>query len=81
MLPEKPVFVDGRQDPYPVPFLLEAAAVEAGQTSHRHLFEQWKLRCAFLPAASGTAVELVKDGWAVRFKDEAYQVLAAPSLR
>ena len=75
------MFVDGRQDPYPLAFLLEAVGLEAGQTSHRHLFEQWKLRCAFLPAESGTAAELVKDGWAVRFKDEAWQVLAAPPPR
>ena len=31
-LPEKPVFVDGRQDPYPLPFLLEVVAVEAGRS-------------------------------------------------
>jgi len=80
-LPEKPVFVDGRQDPYPLPFLLEAVALEARQKSYRYLFDQWRLRCAFLPADSGTAADLMTDGWAVRFKDDKWQVLAAPATR
>jgi hypothetical protein len=80
-LPDKPVFVDGRQDPYPLPFLLEVVALEAGQKSHRQLFEQWKLRCAFLPSDAAMAAELAKDGWGVRFKDDQWQVLAAPPAR
>ena len=51
--PEKPVFVDGRQDPYPVPFLLEMTEVEGGRQSYRPLFDRWHIRCAFLPADAG----------------------------
>ena len=38
--PEKPVFVDGRQDPYPLPFLLEVIAVESAAAPYRPLFDR-----------------------------------------
>jgi len=79
-LPDRPVFVDGRQDPYPLPFLLEAVALEARRKPYLHLFDQWRIRCAFLPADSETAADLTRDGWAVRFKDDKWQVLAAPAV-
>jgi hypothetical protein len=77
-LPEKPVFVDGRQDPYPVPFLLESAAVEAGQAPYRPLFDRFQIRCAFLSSKSTTAERLDHDGWTTRFRDEKWAVLEAP---
>ena len=77
-LPEKPVFVDGRQDPYPLPFLLEFAAVEAGQAPYRPLFDRFHIRCAFLPSRSATVTALDRDGWTTRFRDEKWAVLEAP---
>ena len=81
-VPEKPVFVDGRQDPYPLPFLLEerrgrgrAQAVPAAVRSVPGS------RCAFLPVAASTVDELTAEGWATRFRDDKYAVLAAPSPR
>src|SRR5437016_5011047 len=49
--PERRVFIDSRQDPYPVPFLLEALRVEQGAPPEE-LFARWAIRCALLPVAS-----------------------------
>jgi len=77
-LPEKPVFVDGRQDPYPLPFLLEFAAVEAGQAPYRPLFDRFHIRCALLSPKSVTVKGLERDGWTTRFRDDKWAVLEAP---
>ena len=74
--PERPVFVDSRQDPYPLPFLLDFLAVERKQTPHHALFERWGIRCAFLSnATSPTIPALISDGWTTRFKDQDWTVL------
>ena len=78
-LPGKPVFVDGRQDPYPLPFLLEVSAVEAGAQPHRPLFDRFGIRCAFLPTSSTTVAALDKEGWTTRFRDGKWAVLEAPA--
>jgi hypothetical protein len=76
--PDKPVFVDGRQDPYPLPFLLEAVEVEAGRKPYRPLFDRFNVRCAFLPVDARTADQLGAEGWTTRFRDKKHAVLAAP---
>jgi hypothetical protein len=78
-VPEKPVFIDTRADPYPLPFLLDFIAVEQGQKPYQPLFERWGIRCAFLPLASRTVAELGRSGWQSRFRDESWAVLAAPA--
>jgi len=79
--PEKPVFVDSRQDPYPLPFLLEHLAVERG-APYRPLFARYRIGCAFLPAPGGgprsLADRLRADGWHPRFVDERWTILTAP---
>ena len=79
-VPEKPVFVDGRQDPYPLPFLLEFVEVEAGQRRYRPLFDRFHVRCAFLPVESPTVGELDGDGWTTRYRDDKWAVLEAPPV-
>jgi hypothetical protein len=76
--PERPVFVDSRQDPYPLDLLLEHEAVERRQRSYRPLFARYGIRCAFLPKESPTVKALAADGWATRFLGRRYAVLAAP---
>jgi len=76
--PEKPVFVDGRQDPYPLPFLLDVVEVEGGRKPYRPLFDEFHIRCAFLPADSGRIAELTAKNWSTRFRDQKYAVLEAP---
>lgn len=79
--PDRPVFVDSRQDPYPVPFMLEAFAVESGQEPYRPLFARWGIGCAFLKASSKMVDRLAADGWQLRWKDSDWAVLAAPGVR
>jgi hypothetical protein len=79
--PEKPVFVDGRQDPYPLPFLLEVVEVEGGRQPVRPLLDRFGVRCAFLPVDAGTVDALGKEGWQTRYRDEKWAVLAAPPSR
>jgi hypothetical protein len=77
-VPERRVFVDSRQDPYPLPFLLEAIAVEHGERPYRPVFDRWGIRCAFLPAGSPLAAVLGRDGWVTGFRDESWAILGAP---
>ena len=78
--PEKPVFVDNRQDPYPVAHLRAQLDVQWGAAPYRPLFERWGIRCAFLPLTSTTTVAaLDRDGWVTRYRDDTYVVLAAPA--
>ena len=77
-LPEKPVFIDGRQDPYPLDFLIEFVAVEAGQRPYRPLLDRFHIRCAFLPIKSPTVAGLDRDGWTSRYRDDKWAVLEAP---
>ena len=76
--PDRAVFVDSRQDPYPLDLLLEHEAVERGQRSYRPLFSRYAIRCAFLPVGSPTVKALSADGWTTRYHDQRYAILAAP---
>jgi hypothetical protein len=78
LLPERKVFVDSRQDPYPLSFLIEQARVEAGRDPHEPLFRRWGIRCAFLDATSPLRRPLLAEGWSARYRDERWTVLTAP---
>lgn len=75
-VPEKPVFIDNRQDPYPTSLLAEDVALEAG-APYRPTFARYGIGCAFLPASSKMVPRLRADGWRVRFVDESWAVLGA----
>jgi hypothetical protein len=77
-VPERPIFLDGRQDPYPLPHVLAALDVQWQRAPYRPLFERWGIRCAFLPASSEMPATLARDGWTTRFRDDRFVVLAAP---
>lgn len=76
-VPEQPVFIDNRQDPYPVSLLAEDMGIERGQP-YRPTFDRYGIRCAFLSSASKIVPRLLADGWQVRFRDDQWAVLAAP---
>jgi hypothetical protein len=76
-VPEQPVFIDNRQDPYPVSLLAEDMGIERGQP-YRPIFERYGIRCAFLSASSKIVPRLRADGWELRFLDPTWAVLAAP---
>ncbi|HSS40141.1 MAG TPA: hypothetical protein VLT58_15345 [Polyangia bacterium] len=76
--PDRPVFVDSRQDPYPLPFMLDAIAVERGDLPYQPLFARWGIGCAFLKASSKMTDRLQADGWQARAVDADWAVLARP---
>jgi len=76
-VPEVPVFIDSRQDPYPASLLTED--IEAEKTGdYRPLFARHGIRCAALPPLSPVGKRLGADGWRELYRDEAWVVQAAP---
>lgn len=75
--PERPVFIDSRQDPYPLAFVLDAVGNDYRGTP-RDLLARHHIRCAFLPTESTSVAALVADGWRTRFKDGVWAILEAP---
>lgn len=61
--PERKVFLDGRQDPFPPPLVLEHIAMETGRADYKDTFARHDIRCAFLPVVSPVASRLTADGW------------------
>jgi hypothetical protein len=76
-VPDHPVFIDNRQDPYPSAFIRETTAVDTG-APYRALFDRFGIRCAFLPAESKMIGRLTADRWMLRFSDDRWAVLVAP---
>jgi hypothetical protein len=77
-VPEQRVFVDSRQDPYPLPLLLDQVGIEEGG-AYRPVFDRYGMRCAFLPAGAPLGARLGADGWQTRYRDERWTVLVAPN--
>jgi len=75
-VPEQPVFIDGRQHPYPASFIVEHFAVE-DSGDYKPLFMRWGIRCAVLPPYSKVAQAVVRDGWRITYQDAAW-VVAVP---
>ncbi len=73
-VPTQKVFVDSRQDPFPVALVQDATEVER-TGDYRQLFATWGINCAALPPASPTGARLAADGWRMRFSDEQWRVL------
>ena len=76
-VPSQPVFIDSRQDPFPIPFVQSATAVEA-TGDYEATFARWHINCAALPPQSPTAARLARDGWLLRFSDQRWRVLERP---
>jgi hypothetical protein len=76
--PERAVFVDSRQDPYPLALLQEHLEIERGERSVQPALARYGITCAFLPVESRTVKALDRLGWTTRFRDDRYVVLAAP---
>jgi hypothetical protein len=76
--PRVPVFIDSRQDPYPLALLLEHIAVEDG-APYGPLFQRFGIRCAFLPTTSVNTKRLAADAWTTTYRDEKWAVLVAPA--
>jgi len=73
--PEKPVFLDGRQDPYEPRLILDHIRIES-TGDYAGAFSQYHIGCAYLPAGSPVARRLATAGWRPVFRDSNWVVLA-----
>ena len=73
--PERKVFLDGRQDPYPPSLIAEQVRAEAtGEVDA--LLRRYDVGCAFTPSTSLVAARLVSEGWTPLYRDGRWTVLA-----
>ena len=68
-VPERRVYLDGRQDPYPSSLILEQIRLENGSGAYPDVFTRFNIRCVYLPTASPTASELAQAGWSAAYRD------------
>jgi hypothetical protein len=73
--PTHKVFLDGRQDPYPVDLIKEQVRVESSG-DFESLFRRYDIHCAYVPADSLVSGRLSKAGWKTLFRDARWAVLA-----
>jgi len=78
--PDHKVFLDGRQDPYPVDLVKEQVRVET-TGDHESVFDRYDIHCAYMPADSVVSGRLVRAGWTILFRDESWVVLADSGAR
>jgi hypothetical protein len=73
--PERKVFMDGRQDPFPPALVLEHIRMETGSGDFRDVFSRHNIHCAYLPTTSPTAARLATAGWTTLYQDADWVVL------
>jgi hypothetical protein len=73
-VPERPVFIDSRQDPYPFEFVYETVSNDSHATVD-DTFARYGIRCAMLPTESETIPRLRAKGWRESFSDREMAVL------
>jgi hypothetical protein len=75
--PQQPVFVDSRQDPYPIDLLTDL--VETQQTGdYKPLFREYGFRSAIMEPVWPLALRLRDDGWRMTHLDDDWVVFVAP---
>ena len=72
-VPGRKVFLDSRQDQFPIALIEEATAVENG-ADPRPLLSRYGIQCVALPPASPTLATLRVDGWRVTYADAEWVV-------
>jgi hypothetical protein len=73
--PDHKVFLDGRQDPYPVALVKEQVRVEM-TGDFENVFQRYDIHCAYVPADSVVGGRLLRAGWTPLFRDARWAVLA-----
>lgn len=69
------VFLDGRQDPYPVDLVKEQVRIER-TGDFENVFQRYDIHCAYVPADSLVSVRLLRAGWTPLYRDARWAVLA-----
>ena len=75
--PERRVFIDGRQDPYPSALIFDQIRIEHSG-DYQSTFDRFHIHCAYLPTVSPVAVRLRAAGWSSLYSDLRWIVLADP---
>jgi hypothetical protein len=70
------VFVDSRQDPYPLELIGAQVAVER-TGEYQDLFRRYGIRCALISANSVLDRRLTQDGWERMYGDPVWRVYAS----
>lgn len=74
-VPDRPVFIDGRQDPFSLPFLRRAQAVATDPVVGKAVFAEYGIHCAALSPESRLVARLRGRGWRETHRDERWVVL------
>jgi hypothetical protein len=73
-VPSRRIFIDSRQDPYPLELLQEHLRTEKSG-DYAGLFANYGIHCAFLPPESPIARNLRRDRWLPLYQDSQWIVL------
>lgn len=74
-VPDRPVFIDNRQDPYPIAFLRESREVELG-APYSGMLNRYGVKCAVVATDVPVTNNLRTDAnWRVTYQDERWTVL------
>jgi hypothetical protein len=74
-VPERKVFLDSRQDPYPAS-LIESHIQAERSGNYQALFSRYQIECALTRTGTPLADRLLSDGWHTRYADMTWQVLS-----
>jgi hypothetical protein len=75
LVPDRPVFVDNRQDPYPADLLFRAVIAEQ-RGEYRELFQSYDIGCALVPIKQPIYTALRQDAiWQEVYHDDEVAVL------
>jgi hypothetical protein len=73
-VPEQKVFIDNRQDPYPIDLLRANHQLEL-DGNYGATFDNYRIQCAVVPPTSPTAHALDKDpAWSLKYSDDRWSV-------
>lgn len=76
--PQRKVFLDGRQDPYPTALVKDQLRIEE-TGRYDETFARFAISCAYLPRVSPVADRLRDAGWTSVYADRSWIVLAKPA--
>jgi hypothetical protein len=74
-VPERKVFLDSRQDPYPASLIQNHIQAELSG-NYQALFSRYQIECALTRTGTPLANRLFSDGWHTRYADMTWQVFS-----
>ena len=77
-LPHRKVFLDSRQDPYPVELIQQDIRAQF-EAEYRDLFDTHGIRCAFVRSGVPLDRRLQADGWQPRYRDAVWPCWSQPT--